>query len=259
MNRYFIRLSYCGTAYNGWQSQPHAQTKTIQRTIEHVLTTLIRKEVAIVGCGRTDTGVHAKNYVAHVDIPNGIDIKNLVYRANKLLPGDIAIHEIIPVTGQAHARFDAISRSYEYHLHTAKSPFEPFSYYYYYDEPDLEKLNAAASLLPKYTDFTTFCKLHSDVHTMNCKLTESIWIKNGDTYIYKVTSDRFLRGMIRLVAGMCLQVSRGKLTLDDVRYAMDKRCRLPQDWSVPAIGLVLCDIRYNMDTLASLSKKPLQK
>ncbi len=249
MNRYFIWLSYCGTAYNGWQSQPDPNTKTIQSTIEDVLTTLVRTQVAIVGCGRTDTGVHAQNYVAHVDLPHGIDIENLAYRANKLLPSDIAIHEIIPVTEQAHARFDAVSRSYEYHLHTAKSPFKPYSYYYYYEEPNLDKLNAAANILLEYTDFTTFCKLHSDVHTMNCKLTESIWTKEGNTYIYKVTSDRFLRGMIRLIVGMCLQVSRGKVTLDEVKNALENRCRLTQDWSVPAVGLLLCDIKYDMNAL----------
>lgn len=249
MARYFIRLSYCGTAYNGWQSQPHVGTTTVQGTVESVLSTLLQEQVNIVGCGRTDTGVHAKNYFAHVDIIKPMDGTNLVYRANKLLPEDIAIHEIIAVSDMAHARFDAISRSYEYHLHTAKSPFEPFSYYYYYDKPNLEKLNEAAQLLLEYVDFTTFCKLHSDVNTMYCKLTESQWIQEGDTYIYKVTSDRFLRGMIRLIVGMCLQVSRGKLTLEAVKHAMDHQNRLTQDWSVPAIGLVLCDIRYKMDTL----------
>ncbi len=244
MARYFIRLSYCGTAYNGWQSQPHKGTITIQSTIENALHTYLRKDIPITGCGRTDTGVHAKDYIAHFDFEPLDDIPTIIHRLNRILPDDIAIHDIYRVKDDAHARFNAISRSYQYRLHTNKSPFKPYSYFYFYDTPDLSVLNQTANLLLEYTDFTTFCKLHSGAKTMDCHLTESAWIKNGEDYTYKVTSDRFLRGMIRLIVGMCLQVARGKASLEEVKNALNHQDRLSQDWSVPAIGLMLCDIQY---------------
>ncbi len=244
MSRYFIKLSYCGTAYNGWQSQPHKGTKTVQDAIEKALGTYLRQTIDITGCGRTDTGVHAKDYYAHFDSETVGDIDTLIYRVNKILPNDIAIHDIIKVHDAAHARFDASSRSYQYHLHTSKSPFADRSYYYFYDQPNVEILNDAASILLEYTDFTTFCKVNSDVHTMNCDIKECYWEQHGEHFTFHITADRFLRGMIRLIVGMCLQVSRGKLTIDEVRKALEEKRRIGQDWSVPAIGLVLCDIKY---------------
>jgi len=242
--RYFIRLSYCGTAYNGWQNQPHAGTTTIQSVIENALFTFLRQKVDITGCGRTDKGVHARDYFAHFDIAPLDEIPTLIFRLNKLLPDDIAVHEIIEVAEDAHARFDATSRSYEYHLHTEKSPFSSHSFYYTYDKPDIEILNKVAQLILRYRDFTTFCKFHTDVKTMICHITESRWEKIGNQYIYRIKADRFLRGMIRLIVGVCLQVSRGKLTIEEVKTAMSEKRRTGQDWSVPAEGLFLCDIKY---------------
>jgi tRNA pseudouridine38-40 synthase len=242
--RYFIKISYCGTAYNGWQSQPHRSTKTVQETLEQALFTYLREEVQLTGCGRTDTGVHAKDYYAHFDINVLDDISTIKYRVNKILPHDIAIHDIIPVENHAHARFDAMSRSYQYHLHTSKSPFADRSFYYIYETPKLEVLNQAAGILVKYRDFTTFCKVNSDVHTMDCVITESFWEQHGDQFIYTITANRFLRGMIRLIVGMCLEVARGKVTLLEVEEALEQKRRLQQDWSVPAIGLTLFDIKY---------------
>jgi len=242
--RYFIRLSYSGTAYNGWQNQPHSGTITIQSVIENALCTYLRQKIDLTGCGRTDTGVHAKDYYAHFDIDTLHNIQTLVFRLNKLLPNDIAIHDIVQVATDAHARFDAISRSYEYHLHTEKSPFDVLSFYYTYEKPNIDVLNNVAQIMLDYNDFTTFCKFHTDVKTMQCRITESRWEQNGSNYIYKVTSDRFLRGMIRLIVGACLQVSRGKLSIDDVKMAMSDKRRTGNDWSVPATGLFLCDIKY---------------
>mgnify|MGYP002400442411 FL=1 len=244
MARYFIRLSYCGTAYNGWQNQPHAGTTTIQSVIENALFTFLRQKVDITGCGRTDKGVHARDYIAHFDIAPLDEIPTLIFRLNKLLPIDIAVHDIIQVTEDAHARFDATSRSYEYHLHTEKSPFDIHSFYYTYDTPNIEILNEVAELMLDHVDFTTFCKFHTDVKTMNCHITESRWEKIGNQYIYRIKADRFLRGMIRLIVGVCLQVSRGKLTIEEVKTAMSEKRRTGQDWSVPAEGLFLCDIKY---------------
>ena len=244
MARYFIRLSYCGTAYNGWQNQPHAGTTTIQSVIENALFTFLRQKVDITGCGRTDKGVHARDYFAHFDIAPLGEIPTLIFRLNKLLPIDIVVHDIIQVTEDAHARFDATSRSYEYHLHTEKSPFDIHSFYYTYDTPNIEILNEVAELMLDHVDFTTFCKFHTDVKTMNCHITESRWEKIGNQYIYRIKADRFLRGMIRLIVGVCLQVSRGKLTIEEVKTAMSEKRRTGQDWSVPAEGLFLCDIKY---------------
>lgn len=244
MARYFIKLSYCGTAYNGWQKQPHKNTSTVQGTLEDSLFTYLRSKIELTGCGRTDTGVHAMDYYAHFDFQTLEDVKSIIFRLNKILPSDISIQDIISMHDDAHARFDAVSRSYQYHLHTFKSPFADRSFYYHYGVPDLDMLNEAAALILKYVDFTTFCKANTDVNTMFCKITESYWEQHGEHYVYKVTADRFLRGMIRLIVGMCLQVARKKLTLTDVAQALESKQRLNLDWSVPAIGLTLYDIKY---------------
>jgi tRNA pseudouridine38-40 synthase len=244
LNRYFIRLSYCGTKYNGWQVQPHKGTATVQGTLENAMTLYLRTPISLVGCGRTDTGVHARDYIAHFEILDVPDLKSAVYRINKILPADIAVHDIFEVDLQAHARFDAISRSYHYDLHTEKSPFHPYSFYYVYEKPDLALLNEAAAIILQYSEFDTFCKMHSDVKTTKCRIEESFWIQDGAHYRYRITADRFLRGMIRLIVGMCLQVARGKVSLKEVHIALATKQKLDQDWSVPAEGLMLCDIKY---------------
>jgi tRNA pseudouridine38-40 synthase len=203
-----------------------------------------RFEINLTGCGRTDSGVHAKDYYAHFDSPEIPQPASHVYRLNKMLPQEIAIHDILPVHDGAHARFDATSRSYEYHLHTLKDPFAGHSLYYPYGLPDINILYEAAGLLLAFNDFNTFCKYHSDVKTTLCQVNESYWRVEGNRYIYRISADRFLRGMIRLVVGMCLQVDRGKLTLDQVKMAMEQGVRTGHDWSVSPDGLFLCDIRY---------------
>ena len=245
MARYFIRLSYCGTGFNGWQAQPHVNTKTIQGVLEKSLSVLHRADVSITGCGRTDTGVHAKDYIAHFDFPIVDDIPFMIFKLNKMLPAQIAVHDIILMHDQAHARFDATSRSYLYHLHTEKLPFAHQSFYYTYGTiPNLQLMNEAASVLLQYTDFTTFCKEGTDVKTKICQLTECYWIQEGNQFTFRITSDRFLRGMIRLIVGMCLQVSRGKVTIQEVRHALETKSKIGLDWAVPAIGLTLCDVKY---------------
>lgn len=244
MARYFIQLSYCGTRYNGWQKQPHVGTLTVQQEIETALATYLRQAIDVVGCGRTDTGVHARDYFAHFDTGLELDIPNTVYRLNKVLPNDIAIQAILPVKPDAHTRFDAISRSYQYHIHTAKSPFLPYSYYHIAKQLDIERLNQAADIITELTDFSTFCKFHTDVATMECQISQSKWVQHGDHYTYYVTANRFLRGMIRLIVGMCLNVEKGKLSIEDVQTAALSKVRTGHDLSVPAQGLILCDIKY---------------
>jgi len=209
------------------------------------MTTLLRESISLTGCGRTDTGVHARDYFAHFDISVALsDVDSVIYRINKMLSSDIAIHNIYRVSAEAHARFDAISRSYQYHLHVNKSPFLNHSYYYPYGSPDLELLNKAAAIVLDYTDFTTYCKTNTDVKTMICQIEKSYWTQEGNTFVYHITSDRFLRGMIRLIVGMCLHVCQGKLTLEEVRHSIDNKIKTKYVWSVPAVGLFLCDIRY---------------
>ncbi len=218
----------------------------MQSVVEKVLATYLQIPIPIVGCGRTDAGVHARDFFAHFDISDGLsDIPTLIFRINKMLPFDIAIHDIIPVHDDAHARFDAISRSYEYCIHTVKAPFLTQSYYYPSGILDLDLLNETAELIKEFTDFSTFCKSKTDVKTMNCKIFESKWCHNGHQYVYRITADRFLRGMIRLIVGMSLNVAKGKLSTDDIRKAIEEKRRTGHDLSVPAVGLFLCDIRYS--------------
>lgn len=231
--------------YNGWQKQPQVHTVTVQKVVEETLQVFLQFPVEITGCGRTDTGVHAKDYIAHWDTPIPLDTEQVIYKANKILPKDIAIHDIFLVNDSAHARFDALSRSYNYKLHIHKNPFVGQSFHYTYDTPPINILNQAAHLLLKYEDFYTFCKERTDVKTTLCKISECYWTNQNEQYFFRITADRFLRGMIRLIVGMCLDVARGKISLMEVHNALDKRERLPKNWSAPAEGLTLCDIQYD--------------
>jgi tRNA pseudouridine38-40 synthase len=243
--RYFLELSYCGSRYNGWQSQAKGKGVTIQSAIESALSTLLRKETPLTGCGRTDSGVHALHYFAHFDTDPIKEVTHLIQKLNKMLNQDIVIHNIHMVDDNAHARFDAVSRSYRYQLHIEKSPFLPFSFYYRYGIPDINILNSAASVLLKYHDFATFCKTHTDTKTTICNLTESHWnINDSGQYTYHITGDRFLRGMVRLIVGMCLNITRNKLSLEAAEDAVSKGIRTGQDWSVPPQGLFLTDVKY---------------
>lgn len=244
LDRYFVILSYNGTGYNGWQTQPHEGTKTIQGTLDAAFALVLQTPISTTGCGRTDTGVHAIDYVAHVDLPKGVDIGKLKYKANIMLPDAISIQSITKVMPDAHARFDATERSYKYYIHQSKNPFLVNSYYYNFGDLSLEKLNEVAILLKSYKAFAPFCKLHSDNMTMNCIIKESYWYAEGEQLIYKVTADRFLRGMIRMIIGMSINVCRKKISLDELNNALDTQTRLTHNWSVPANGLILCDIKY---------------
>ncbi|MGK0388119.1 MAG: tRNA pseudouridine38-40 synthase [Maribacter sp.] len=242
--RYFGELAYNGTNYFGWQRQPNEMS--VQQMIEEAMSMIFRMPIQITGCGRTDTGVHASQYFIHFDF-DGVLPKGLSNRLNKILPKDIAFHRIFEVESRAHARFDAYSRSYEYHLNFRKNPFqEKTTYYYYYAQiPDFDKMQEAAALILEYNEFATFCKAHHDAKTMICHLTRSEWKKIDEYHwVYYVTSNRFLRGMIRLVVGMCMNVGRDKITLDDVRKALEDQVQLENSLSVQPEGLYLKDIKY---------------
>lgn len=243
--RYFSKLRYKGTNYNGWQRQPNSPT--VQQTIEEALATILRKEIGIMGCGRTDTGVHAKEYFIHFDFEEDFPA-HFVDRLNKVLPKDIAIENIFEVASEAHTRFDANSRSYEYHIVFHKNPFFLDTTYYFpfYDQLDFNLLQAAAKLLMEYEAFYPFCKSNTDVKTMRCDITHAEWKLDKDEkgMVFYISANRFLRGMVRLIVGMCLNVALGKISLEEVEDALKKQERLRKSYSVPPQGLFLTDIRY---------------
>jgi len=246
-SRYFIRLSYNGTNYHGWQIQPNAAS--IQETLNRDLSLLLGEKIMVTGCGRTDTGVHAKMFYAHFDAENELSGREAeyVFRINGKLPPDIAIHDILPVKPDAHSRFDAISRTYEYHIVRRKEVFGREFAHYIYGELDSSAMQQAAGILKEYTDFTSFSKVDTDVKTNDCKITDAKWIERNQTLNFTITADRFLRNMVRAIVGTLLDVGFRKTSLDDFRRIIESRDRSKAGTSAPAKGLFLTDIRYNPD------------
>lgn len=241
--RYFAHLSYNGKNYNGWQIQKNS-TSTIQGIIEESLYTISRIKTPIVGCGRTDTGVHALNYFIHFD--SLFDWIGLEYKLNRVLPSDIVVFKICQVTEGDHARFDAISRAYEYRLHTFKNAFiNDVSYYYKRGDLDINKANEVCTLLKNYQEFFPFCKSRSGVEHYKCELTRALWKETrAGEYVLEVESNRFLRGMVRLIVGASILTSEGKIGLQQIRESMDKQCLMPKSLSAPPEGLALTKILY---------------
>ncbi len=240
--RYFIRFSYFGKAYHGWQRQPNAIT--VQQVLEEALSTLLRREVGLVGAGRTDAGVHAREMWAHADLPGLEDAGQLSYRLNALLPDDIAIREIRAVQPGAHARFDALERTYEYWVVCRKDPFYADTACYLRQTPDLESMNTAAALLQDFTDFRCFSKSNTDVRTYDCDIREAAWTAGEDKLVFRITADRFLRNMVRAIVGTLLQVGQGKMQPQDVKGIIKSRDRSQAGVSVPAKGLYLTRVSY---------------
>ena len=243
MPRYFIIFSYDGGAYHGWQIQPNAHT--IQQTLEEALSLLLRGKYSVVGAGRTDTGVNALQMAAHVDLPENVDIAQLKYKLNKILPQDIAVIDIRRVRDDAHARFDAVARRYNYYVTTAKSPFGRRYSCRVPADLDFDAMNRAAATLLEYTDFTSFSKLHTDVKTNNCKVVHAAWRKlNDDSWVFEIEADRFLRNMVRAIVGTLLLVGRGKLTLDGFRRVVEQKERCAAGDSAMAEALFLAQVKY---------------
>jgi tRNA pseudouridine38-40 synthase len=245
MSRYFAELAYHGAAYHGWQKQPNGTS--VQETIETALAMLLRKPVSTTGCGRTDTGVHARRFFLHFDEMDPLP-EDLTERLNRALPPDINIFRIFPVADEAHARYDATSRSYTYHISLQKDPFAQGLAYYFVQAAtmDITILQKAADILPAYDDFFPFCKSRGAAKTTKCRITRVAWefSPDGQQLLFHITADRFLRGMVRLIVGMCLNVATGKITLEDVRAALDEQRMIKKSLSVPAEGLFLTEVRY---------------
>lgn len=242
MSRYFIHLAYHGGNYCGWQTQP--KLPTVQQTLEQALTTLLRQPTAVVGCGRTDTGVHASDFYAHFNHEGEMNTTELTFKLNSYLPGDIAIYEIFPVADNAHARFDAVARTYQYHVSDRRLPFRQGLYCRIFLQPDIDRMNEAAQVLMEYDDFTSFAKLHTQVKTNICHLTEAHWDEVGDEWIFTIRSNRFLRNMVRSVTGTLLDVGRGKLSIDGLREIVERKDRCAAGVSMPAQGLFLTKVEY---------------
>lgn len=243
MNRYFIYLSYNGKPFSGWQIQPNGIT--VQQRIEEALSTILRRTMSIVGAGRTDAGVHAQLMVAHFDSEEPIsDLPFLADKLNRLLPKDIAIDRIVPVAPDAHARFDATSRTYKYYLTAKKNPFNYDWVYRYIGKLDYDLMNEACRVLLEYTDFTSFSKLHTDVKTNNCRIMEAGWKQEGDVWVFTIRADRFLRNMVRAIVGTLLEVGRGKLSLFGFREVIEAKDRGRAGTSAPGHALYLVDVTY---------------
>ena len=272
--RFFIELSYDGTNYHGWQIQPNAVT--VQEVLDKALSTVLRQQIETTGCGRTDTGVHAKEFFAHFDffeimdhspwtiaknaaamgyglstmdknvaaMGYGLSTMDKLKSLNALLPNDIAIKNIIPVAAEAHARFDAVLRSYEYHIHFNKDPFKHGYSWLLRDEPDIELMNQAARIMMEYTDFSCFSKSNTQVKTNNCKISYAEWVKTDSGIIFHISADRFLRNMVRAIVGTLLQVGRKEIEPWEVKLIIQSKNRSNAGTSVPACGLYLTEVKY---------------
>ncbi|MBO7481623.1 MAG: tRNA pseudouridine(38-40) synthase TruA [Bacteroidales bacterium] len=239
--RYRIDLSYVGTHYHGWQSQPNAST--VQETLEDALGKVLRENISVTGCGRTDTGVHAEYYVAHFDANAEIDAK-IIDRLNGLLPDDISIFSIVKADESFHARFDAKKRSYKYVITQRKNPFlKGFSWHVRYPL-NVAGMQEAADKLFNYTDFTSFSKLHTDVKTNNCKIYRAEFVRDGDRIVFYISADRFLRNMVRAIVGTLVEVGKDKLSVDDFCSIIESKDRCEAGQSVPADGLFLTEVEY---------------
>lgn len=239
--RYFLELEYFGKAYHGWQRQPNALS--VQEVVEESLSTLLQQNVEIVGAGRTDAGVHARQIFAHFDAET-LPEKELIFRMNSLLPEDISVKDLVQVTPDAHARFDAVSRSYEYHIVTRKDVFAIDTAYYIQKELDVEKMKAAANILLEYTNFKCFSRSRTDVFTYNCSIEKAAWEQREDKLIFHITADRFLRNMVRAIVGTLLQIGQGKIEVEEMHRIIKSEDRSKAGASVPAHGLYLTGIIY---------------
>lgn len=251
MPRFFMRLAYDGTAYSGWQRQLNAIS--IQQVIEDKISILLRLKTTIIGCGRTDAGVHATSYYAHFDHPMVIDCETTRFKLNNMLPPDVVIEKISEVNDELHARYSAQARSYIYTVSKQKPLLDRNNVYHYYlyDKLDHDRMSKAADLVSKQREFEPYCKTGTDVKTKTCYIQESklVFDSKAERIEYHITSNRFLRAMVRLLTGMILNVGRGSVTLDEVQNSFDKQTKLRLDWSVPARGLRLSRVVYPEELL----------
>ena len=242
--RYFIEIAYNGTAYHGWQIQKNAHS--VQEVLNRALSTIARQDIETVGCGRTDTGVHARQLFAHFDLLEEIDLKDprFLLSLNSLLPYDVSARSVVEVKPDAHARFDAMKRSYEYHIHFKKDPFKHNLSWLLRDVPDAGLMNEAAKIMIDYTDFSCFSKSNTQTFTNNCIISRAEWLAKDDGMVFHISADRFLRNMVRAIVGTLMKVGKKEIKPDDIRAIIESRDRSSAGESVPACGLFLTEITY---------------
>ena len=244
--RYFIKLAYNGSKYHGWQYQPNAAS--VQGTLNQALSIILNTEINCMGAGRTDTGIHAKEMFAHFDFESHFDTQHLVHKLNSYLPKDIVVFTIFLVHNDAHTRFDATNRTYEYYINTYKDVFEQDGSWYYHQKLDIDLMNKAAEIILNHTDFQCFSKVNTDVFTFNCKINEAYWKQENNRLIFTISADRFLRNMVRSIVGTLVNVGLNKISLHEFNTIIESKDRTKAGFSVPAHGLYLTKIDYNYIT-----------
>ncbi|TAE69621.1 MAG: tRNA pseudouridine(38-40) synthase TruA [Bacteroidetes bacterium] len=245
--RYFIDIAYKGTNFAGWQKQQNAHT--IQAEIEQKLSWYFKQNIEIVGSGRTDAGVHAFQQIAHFDIEKQISKDDFLYRLNKMLSESIAIKDMYEVKSNAHARFDAVYRSYQYHILTKKSPFIKNDALYYPYKIDIEKMQEATKILLEHNDFQAFSKVHTEVNNFLCQIYKAEWEIQEDKIIFHIAANRFLRGMVRAIVGTLLAIAKNKITIEEFRDIFDSKNRQNAGESIDADGLYLSEVLYDKEII----------
>lgn len=244
--RYFIEIAYNGKNYFGWQRQPNQIS--VQQVVEESFSTILRNDIKITGAGRTDAGVHAKQLFAHFDGEEIKDISKFIFRINSFLPNDISVKNIFKVKDEAHARFDAVEREYEYVISIGKNPFLQDFAYQIYKQPDVDLMNKAAKILLSHRDFQCFSRSKTDVKTYNCSIVKAHWEAVDNKLIFTIAADRFLRNMVRAIVGTLLDIGFGKTTIDDLKAILKSKNRERAGASAPAQGLFLTKVMYPKDT-----------
>ena len=240
--RYFIEIAFHGAAYAGWQKQPN--DTTVQYVLEKALYTVFQSEVACVGAGRTDAGVHASFFIAHFDVNEIFDERQFIFKMNQLLPKDVCARDVYPVKPDAHARFDAISRTYKYFITQQKDPFRLDRATYIKKQLSVELMNEAAQVLLDYINFKSFSKVKTQVYTYHCKIVDAFWERNNHLLVFKIKADRFLRNMVRAIVGTLVEVGLKTKTVEDFKKVIESENRSKAGKSMPAHALFLTDIGY---------------
>ncbi|WP_340152839.1 tRNA pseudouridine(38-40) synthase TruA [uncultured Marivirga sp.] len=240
--RYFFTIAYKGTNYHGWQKQPNAMG--VQQKIEEVFSTILNQPIDILGSGRTDSGVHATAQVFHVDFHVALEAEQLLFKANKMLPHDVALKHVRKVQEEAHARFDAESRAYQYHIVTSKNPFAVDQAYIFARQLNVDMMNLASEKLLNHQDFESFSKVKTDVYTFNCDIFEAYWKQEKESLVFHIKANRFLRGMVRALVGTLLDVGQNKLSIEDFENIIEAKDRKKAGRSVPPEGLFLTQVNY---------------
>lgn len=244
--RYFVQLSYFGKPFHGWQIQPNAIT--VQETLNEVFSTLLNQKINVIGAGRTDTGVHAREMWAHFDVEKAIS-DNFKHKANSFLKNSIALQQVFEVEEDSHSRFDALSREYEYHISLNKDPFKADYAWHIHKKPDIDLMQNAADTLFDFEDFSSFSRSKTQTKTNNCKIMKAVWSVEGDHLIFTIKADRFLRNMVRALVGTLLEVGHKKRTIEAFKELILAKDRTKAGESAPAHGLFLTKVEYPQNIL----------